>query len=408
MKKPLGTATIALLMASPAAVSAESLETRLERLESRTAELEANTQRQEPDPAERKARTEGEPERLKPLSEELSASGLRQMIGGLIEVEAFHVSPYEGDDESDIVLATFELGISAQINHWVEATASLLYEQDETDLEVDVAYLSIANAEASPFFLSAGQLYVPFGSFETNLVSDPLTLEIGESRETALQVGFVAGDVLGSLYVFNGDNSIEGESTIGSWGANLGYAHEEQERAWAFGVGYINDLGDSDTLQDATNDNRVTALDAQLAEGMDTTGFNVDPTRRVGGWTLNASTAIGPFNLIGEYLSATDHFDVDSLAYRGAGAKPAAWNIEAGFSFPVLGRASVAAIAYQGTQEALALELPEERWLVGWSIALFEQTSLSFQWAHDRDYSESNGGTGESADTITAQLAVEF
>ncbi|WP_242522981.1 LbtU family siderophore porin [Thiocystis minor] len=330
------------------------------------------------------------------------------MISSLIEVEAYHASPYEGDNESDIVLATFELGIEAQINAWATATAALLYEQNETDLEVDVAYITIANEEASPFFLTAGQLYVPFGAFETNLVSDPLTLEIGEARETTVQVGFVAGDFLGSLYVFNGDRKIDGENQIGSWGANLGYAHEGDDRAWAFGAGYINDLGDSDTLQDATNANRVAALEALIEKGLDTSGFSVDPTERVGGWTINAAAAFGAFNLIGEYLSATDDFDRDTLGFEDAGAKPSAWNIEAGFTFPVMGRESVAAVAYQGTREALALELQKERWLLGWSIEIFDRTSLSFEWAHDIDYSESDGGTGESADTITAQLAVEF
>lgn len=410
MKKLLGAASIALVLLSATPALAETLETRVERLESRNAELEAAVQRNAASLAQQKARSEGEsePERLKPVTEGLTAAGLRGMISGLIEVEAYHASPYAGDNESDIVLATFELGIEAQINDWATATAALLYEQDETDLEVDVASIAIANEEASPFFLTAGQIYVPFGTFETNLVSDPLTLEIGEARETAVQVGFVAGDVLGSLYVFNGDRKIDGENQIGSWGANLGYAHEGDDRAWAFGAGYINDIGDSDTLQDATNDNRVAALEALIEEGIDTAGFSVDPTERVGGWTIHAAATFGAFNLIGEYLSATDDFDLDSLGFEDAGARPSAWNIEAGFAFPVMGRESVAAVAYQGTREALALELPEERWLLGWSIELFDRTSLSLEWAHDIDYSASDGGTGESADTITAQLAVAF
>ena len=386
-------AAIALGLAGlhPAA-SADSLEARVQRLESKNAELEATVRRQQASLAEQKAATEGEPERLKPLSEGLSASTLRSMISGLIEVEAGHVSPYTGDAESDIILATFELGIEAQINDWVKATASLLYEQDETDLEVDVASITIANADATPFFITAGQIYVPFGAFETNLVSDPLTLEIGETRESAVQAGFVSGDFLGSLYVFNGDNKIDGKNRVGSWGANLGYAHEQDGSAWGLGVGYISDLGDSDSLQEV--------IDENLA--------GVDPADRTAGWTLNATAKLGPVTLIGEYLTAADEFDTGSLDFDGTGAKPSAWNLEAGFSFPVLGRESVAALAYQGTREAVGLALPEERLMLGWSVEVFERTSLSLEWAHDKDYAVSDGGTGESADTFTAQLAVEF
>lgn len=322
-------------------------------------------------------------------------------IAGLIEVEASYLSPYEGDSESDIVLATAELGIRSQVNDWVEAGISFLYEQNETDLEVDTAYLTLGNADASPLFLTAGQVYVPFGVYETNLVSDPLTLNIGEARETALQLGFEQSGFSGSLYVFNGDNKVKGKDRVEGWGANLGFGQESDDLSWSVGAGYINDLGDSDTLHESINDNRVAGAEIDP-------DLSIDPTDRTGGWTLNAAASFGPFSLIGEYLSATDRFDPASLDFKDRGARPSAWNIEAGYSFSLLGRESVAAVAYQGTREALALELPKERWLLGWSIEIFDRTSLGLEWARDRDYSARDGGTGKSADTFTAQLAVEF
>lgn len=349
----------------------------------------------------------GEPKRLERLDRKQAGADSAPAwyrnieIAGLIEVEASYLSPYEGDSESDIVLATAELGIRSQVNDWVEAGISFLYEQDETDLEVDVAYLTLANADVSPLFLTAGQVYVPFGVYETNLVSDPLTLDIGEARETALQLGFEQSGFSGSLYVFNGDNNIKGKDRIGSWGANLGFSQESDDRSWSVGAGYISDLGDSDTLHESINDNRVAG--AELNPDL-----SIDPTERTGGWTLNAAASFGPFSLIGEYLSATDDFDPASLDFKGEGARPSAWNIEVGYSFRLLGRESVAAVAYQGTREALALELPKERWLLGWSIEIFDRTSLSLEWARDRDYGARDGGTGKSGDTLTAQLAVEF
>jgi hypothetical protein len=357
------------------------------------------------------ARHSGEPKRLERLEDALDSKQAgadsapvwyRNIeIAGLIEVEASHLSPYEGDSESDIVLATAELGIRSQVNDWVEAGISFLYEQDETDLEVDTAYLTLGNTDASPLFLTAGQVYVPFGVYETNLVSDPLTLDIGEARETALQLGFEQSGFSGSLYVFNGDNNVKDRDRIDGWGANLGFAQEHDDRAWSVGVGYINDLGDSDTLHESLNDTRVGAAELDPS-------LSLDPTERTGGWTLNAAANLGPFSLIGEYLSATDRFDPVSLGFKDGGARPSAWNIEAGYSFTLLGRESVAAVAYQGTREALALELPKERWLLGWSIEMFDRTSLGLEWARDRDYGAHDGGTGKSGDTITAQLAVEF
>lgn len=410
---------MALALATQTPAFAESVDARLSRLEAENRAQEAALKRQEATIAEQRAMMQGAPGRAKELETDLEqkAAGdggewYRHIeIAGLIEVEANYTSPYEGGSESDIRLATFELGIESQVTDWVKAGASLLYEQDETDLEVDTAWITIANPDRTPVFLTAGQLYVPFGAYETNLVSDPLTLDIGESRETALQLGFEHSGFSGSAYVFNGDSNINGRDRIGSWGANLGFAQASEGRIWSIGAGYLNDLGDSDSLQDLINDNRVAVLEelSELAElGEDPVDFSIDPTDRTGGWTINAAATFGRFNLIGEYLSATDDFDANSLRFGDRGAKPSAWNIEAGYTFTVLGKETVAAVAWQGSREALALELPKERWLVGWSIGLFDKTSLSFEWAHDTDYSRNDGGTGKSGNTVVAQLAVEF
>ncbi len=330
-------------------------------------------------------------------------------IGGLIEVEASYIEPFEGSSESDLVLATFELGIAAQVNDWVEVEASLLYEQHETDLEVDLALVNIHNPDVSPLLFTLGQFYVPFGDYETNLISDPLTLEIGESRETAALLGFIHQGFIGSLYAFNGDNKVKGDNRIASWGASIGYEMETETYGLRVGAGYINDLGDSNTLGDSIADNRRD-LYAELVEGEDPRAnrFSIDPTGRTSGWTTNLGVSVGDFELIAEYLSATARFDADSLSYRDKGAAPAAWNIELGYRFPVFGRDSVAAIAYQGSREAVNLELPERSWLLGWSVEIFDNTALSFEYRKDTDYRQRDGGTGKTANAFVAQLAVEF
>jgi len=399
--------------------AAQTLEERVRRLEQEHREQAVAIDQQQRTIAEQKQQLEGSPQRVERLEETLetkraAGAGLggwfeRIEIGGLIEVEGVYVDPYEGSSESDLVLATFELGIAAQVMDWVEAMASLLYEQDETDLEVDLAMITIANPEVTPVFFTAGQFYLPFGAYETNLVSDPLTLEIGETRQTAAQLGFVYQGFSGSFYAFNGDNKVDGDDNINSWGGNLAYAQEREDLTWTVGAGYINDLGDSDTLQDSVADNRA-ARQLEIAElrPEDAERFSLDPTERTGGWTANLAIVYRDFNLIGEYLSATERFDPDSLSFKGKGAEPAAWNIELGYRFEVFGKESVAAVAYQGTSEAVNLELPETRWAVGWSIGLFDGTALSFEYAHDKDYSIGDGGTGNNANAFVAQLAVEF
>jgi hypothetical protein len=337
-------------------------------LEQRVEQLERENARQAAQISEQKQALEGSSGRVKKLAEamdEQAGAGAGWFegieIGGLIEVEAGYVEPYDSPSESDIVLATFELGIASQVTNWVEVGASLLYEQDDTDLEVDVAFITLFNPDVAPVFFTAGQFYVPFGAYETNLIDDPLTLEIGESRETAAQLGFVYEGFGGSVYGFNGDNQVKGKSRIDSWGANLTYAWENDDWGIGVGAGYINDLGDSDSLQDTVSDNRNAAFE-ELVEGEDTRAdtFSTDPLDRVGGWTANLLVTYRGFDLIGEYLSATGRFNPDSLAYKDKGAAPSAWNLEVGYTFVIRGYENVVAAAYQGTDQAVGLELPKE------------------------------------------------
>jgi hypothetical protein len=403
-----GAVALVLAGAAPAA-QAQSLDQRVEA-------LERENQRMREQLAAQDERIQGAPARMKELEEELAE---RQRTGGgwfenieiagLVEVEAGYFEPFDAPSESDLVLATFELGILSQIGNWVEVGGALLYEEDDTDLEVDTAYVTLYNPDVAPVFFTGGQIYVPFGVYDTNLVSDPLTLEIGETRETAALLGFEYAGVGGSIYGFNGDHTLNGDNRIASWGANLSYVWEQDGVAVAASAGWINNLGDSDGLQDTLADNRDATL-AELIEGEDprADSFSTDPVDRTAGWTANLGVAVGPVSFVGEYLSAADSFDPDSLSYKGAGAEPSAWNLELGYGFTVFGKETVAAVAYQGTDEAVGLELPKESWLIGWSIGIFDNTALSFEYRYDSDYSESEGGTGDDGNSFVAQLAVEF
>ncbi len=402
---------VVLVGISTVSVADTTTEQRLQRLEQnlqilqqrveyqdRLIAQQQNTIAQQSDRLRQKARPVEHPVEHK--SEKGSKSNWWQGVemSGLIEIEAGYVDQYVGEHESDLVVSTAEIGIAAQITDWVAGEMILLYEEDDTDLEVDIATITIANAEYTPFSFTGGQRYLPFGAFETRAVSDPLTLEIGETRETAVQIGFKTGGWLGSVFAFNGDVDANGDEKIDQFGANLGFAWELSTDAnVAVGISYISSLGDSDSLQDVL--------------------ITSSPGSHTGAWSVFASANLGNWKFIGEYLSATEEFDIGTFVYNGDGAKPSAWNLELDYGFNVFGKPASIAFAYQGTNEALGLELPETRYLLAASAELDDNTTISLEWAHDRDYGTSDtattvdgviAGTGNSADTITLQLAVEF
>lgn len=304
-------------------------------------------------------------------------------IGGVIEVEGVHESPAEGNGTSDLSLATAELAIGAAVNEWVGGEVVLLYDGEE--LGVDAAALAVG-PPSGEWSLTVGQQYLPFGAFESNMITDPLTLDIGETAETAIALGFSAGEFGGALFGFNGDRNPGGGDDIDGFGAALGYGLALGDNEVGLNVSYLNDLGDSDGLQEAID---------QEAD-------------RVPGWAASVIVGVGEVTVIGEYLAALDRFEADDIAFADRGAQPSSWMIEAAYPLSVAGKDVTVAASFQQTDEAVELELPRSRTLIGFSVGLMEQLSLAVEWAYDDDYGVGDGGRGESANTLTVQLAAEF
>ena len=309
---------------------------------------------------------------------------------GVVEVEATSGDDHTGTDGSDITLATVELGFDFTVfDDWVTGTFMSLYEDDDTeDWTVDEAHFTIGNTEKFPIYLTAGRMYVPFGKFETNMVSDTLALEIGETQEAAVLVGFEKNNFYGSAYVFNGDLDEAGDDEIENYGFNIGYAMEGENSLLDIGLDWTNSLSDADLFED----------------------YIASPIKDyVAGYSVHGIYRTGPWSFMGEYLSASDNFLETELSWKGKGAEPEAWNLEVGYDFEAFGgRESNIAIGIQGTREAVALELPEDKFLVGMSTILYENTSLALEYSHADDYSVSDGGSGTDGDTLTLQVAVEF
>ncbi len=324
-------------------------------------------------------------------AEEGRSQNLSVTFSGLVELEAAHSSG-SSISVNDTALATVELGVDARISPWVNVQALLLFEEEMADsTKLDEGTITVTNPDRSSFFLAAGRMVVPFGDFESRMISDSLTLELGESHETALQLGFLSDGLHGSLFFFNGDADNWSSDGAGGFGFDIGLFGQSESGGFAFDVGLsgINSLTDSDLLQEKS-------IDAG------------NPTDKTPGIGLYAIAHSGPFSLIGEYLAAMRAFDIADLTYGVSDARPAAFNLEVGYAFDRGGREINLGAAWQGTRESLALDLPEFRYLASLSMVVFGESTLSFEYAHDQDYPVHRDGNGEGADTFIVQLAVSF
>ena len=314
----------------------------------------------------------------------------RVTISGLIEAEAGYATFDPADpganseDESDVVLATVELGVDVDIAKHVTGHVLLLWEEDDTEpMDVDEAFITLDGKDVCPLYLSVGKLYVPFGNFESHFISDPLTLELGETRESAIQAGFVSDLFQLSAALFNGDIDETGEDNhVDSFVAAATFTLPEDAAGpigVAGGLSYISNLADTDGLEGETP--------GQVAD-------------RVGGFSAFVSLSLADlFFLEAEYLTALDDFAPGELSFDGGGAAaPKAWNLE--LAWATTEQLEVA-VKYEGGDD-LGDFLPEQQWGAAASYALFENTCLAVEYRHGEFE------TDDTQDVLTAQLAVAF
>ena len=355
-------------------------------------------------------------DRLKQVEENLKSAVLpdswvnKVTVSGSVELEASYAKSdpagedVEGEDSSDFSLSTAEIGIDADIVEHVTGHVLFLYEDDE-DVVVDEATITILGGEAFPVFLTAGKMYVPFGKYETNMISDPLTLELGETRETAVQAGFESGGFHASFYVFNGDvNKADSDDHIDNYGLEAGYALEKDGFKLDVGVGYINNIMDSNTQAEILDDETADA------ESM---GFSCNLNEYVGGFSAYVTTGVGPFTFIGEYVAAIEEPEfsfaelepgvLQSMGFKETkkGEKPRTWNLELAYIFSVMEKDAVIALSYQGSDNT-DNQLPDKRYLAACGINLLESTNLSVEYLHGKYENE------DEEDVVTAKLAIEF
>jgi hypothetical protein len=229
---------------------------------------------------------------------------------------------------------------------------------------------------------------VPFGTYETTMISDPLTLEIGETPQSAALVGLEHPSGLSaSVYSFNGDIDEDGEDdTIKCFGADVGYGLEAGTIGLAIGAGWINNIADSDGLGGWIEENKFTLKEYAA------------------GFTGHVVITVAPFTVIGEYVAAMDDIAFTNNPKQEA---PSAYNIELGYTFELMGKESTLGVAYQGTDSCGGI-LPEMRTLASIGVGLVGNVGVALEYAHDEDYDVSQGGTGDEADIVTVQLAIEF
>jgi len=298
-------------------------------------------------------------------------------LSGLLELDANYSKTRGEDDTSDLTLATAQLSAEVAINDYIGGNLVLLYEEEpgEDAIKVDEAVISLhcprSLAGQTPSFYG-GKMYLPFGQFNSSMITDPLTLDLGETNDTAAVIGLE-----GELWnlragVFNGQVD-SGDDTIDTFVAAIELNPSE---SLSFGVSFISDLAESDNGLVADNNLYGSSVPA-------TSAF--------------ASLTFGKMTGNAEIVAALDDF---APALVGAtdlsGNRPLAWNLELVWAFK---EALQFAARIEGAKD---FQDDVTRFGATASYGLFAHTVVAIE------YLSSNYDHEPDSQTLTAQLAFDF
>lgn len=310
-------------------------------------------------------------------------------------------------DDSDLVLASFEVGLDAEINRYTQAHVTLKYQEDDNEaFNVDEGTITFGGTdETHGIYLMVGKYCPHFGELNSYFVSSPLTAQVFETGETALQIGVEQDWFSSSLGVFHGNvnEQFETENTINGFFADLNLHNPEDTlNGWSFllGASYLSNVADSDTLEGQINDiNTDTAIN--------------DIADYVNGVAAYLVAKYGIFGFGVEYITALDDFRAGEMSYAldrngvTRSTKPSAWNLELALSPK---EDLQFGIKYEGTNDLFGL-LPEHQYGAFASWNPFKNTTLSGEYLrgiYDENNQNANGLTEDDRDLFTIQLAVEF
>ena len=412
-----GLALVLGLLAIPSAYAAEDdMVMRLEKMEQRLLQLEETVMSQQRALAEKQ-------HELNRLAESSGDGGWWKnvSVSGTLETGAAwtEADGSEGEDDTtttDALQTTVELAVSAEISDWVSAETILLYEdegQDDSNIAVDAATITIAPPEG-PWYLTSGLQYLPFGTYASNMVTDSVTLELGEILETGVLLGTeTEAGFRAAVYAFNGsaDNRVD-EDQIDDFGANVGYSGDMGNTSVSFDAGYLNNIVETDASFGGDFIRRQIGENGEIEETTQTVTLS---SEQESGYAVSFAANHNRFSMMAEYIGASSEIgwcrvpdpdndgmyvvDEEGETVMDSCNEPEAWLVEAGWTFDMGGRDSIVSIGWQETEDLV--NLPAERLMVSLSTEIVPGVILGFEWRDD-EYAD------RDEDVINVELETGF
>lgn len=308
-------------------------------------------------------------------------SGVEKItFGGTFEVSAAYDSAE--DDDFDVNMDTAELDLGIDIVGGLSLTANLLWEEGE-HIKFDVFEAEWAIPGLEGLSLDGGWLYLPFGVFETAMISDPMTLDLGEISTGAVGLKY-GNDYFGaSAYVFGGDVDTDQDEPRFAGALSFTPMGDETVTLTVAGISDIGECGMVDDINDL-----LVVKDEETSEEFEGT---YDGAPGIDASLVVKLESIG-VTLAMEYLAA-----VDDIELNGEKSQPQAWSAD--LAYTIFERLTLAS-RYEGAEDF------EFDWRAGVAAEYAINDHLAFSLEYL--YGEPNDDEEDEEHLVTAQMAVTF
>lgn len=335
------------------------------------------------------------------------------VLSGTLGTQSWFTSPYFGRGTSDIDLTVANITALTGIGKWVSGFLSFDYDNRSLNsltppqigqrvgnsrVYLDQGFITLGNLKKFSGYAALGQMYLPFGQYNSYSINSPLTASLFTTSERPILVGYShksgSSELNAAIYGYHGDTVTSTHSSaINEWGANIDYLISKANWSGELQLGYIANIADAAGFQ----------LNGQLSSGCTVFGGLAFPCNRsnvlrhrVPGFDVNVSLTIGPFNLISEYITATRSFAPLDLAFNRNGARPQAFDLEGAYAFNFFSKPSSIALGYAFTKEALALLLPARQYSLTFTTSFWRNTTESIGYQHDVNYRRFTTASGQA------------
>jgi len=323
------------------------------------------------------------------------------------------------DEHSSVLklrMNTLNLAGDVKVNASFDAHAGVLAQFDlagddsSSRVSLDEAYVTLHDMAGVPFYVRAGQMYLPFGqNKDRHPLRYGLTQMFTQINDLAVQLGYRAQGMDVSVYGMRGNaykafsdikhpgyDTWKSNGKFNNYGVNLGYAAKVEGIQMNANLGWMRDVRRSMFLS------LVGAGISGVSEVIDIHGMTDNQLDKpMSGMSAHLGMNQGDFDAAFDYVSVKLPEAADTYS------NCVLYGVDGGVHCDIMGAHTRFGLGYQKTDkkfEGLGL-FPKSRMIASWKVPVARFLDVTVQYIHDTPF---DNEALKAANEVGVRLALHF